>query len=743
MSAKVKIFFMILLVTVTGLLFLPHIALAATEMECEVELSKVAVASAEEYQAQKERLPQHAEHINKYIEAANRGYDYVFEAWIWAEPEGKAFNSITLTTPTGKNFNFVPGDGEWETQEFVYYDINELQRDFSSGTYSLRVRWTDGSTDTFNYTLENYTENYFPEFTPLTVDASSQPATLTWYTVPDVREYEFWLWADWSTSNIYETNPGPHRIDINFDFEPEIYLLSVQAEGEDYPHEDENELRFEFSSLNTIAINLASGEDDDNNGGGSSGEEGLPADISMDFAYIQYQNYSPESGQDRYAGWFEFSQDGHPLTSDCIEQISLLDSNGDALEIGVRSWEDAYLFGRWNESNNRVEYDDGLYHYMGYEITFPRDTYLPQGNYTFNATTSEGENISYPLYFPGEVHLPTVSKETINHLWNQDGSLNLSWTIPDGDFEEFMFWFMDGDNYEDLLFVEQPNSSRSLTIPADIVSRLKDMTSSTSLYLRLETRAYSYAGMNYARGITYYRIPMDSESTGSSGSSIVGAWDAFSDTNEYGCAVFYENGQYLVYDSSEVEGVEYGTYTHDNSTGELTLNVVKDENGAAGLADNGVPMGDTIYVDEDTLMFIEYDGERYSHPRLCSANSPIVGAWDHFPNEFGACVFYENGKYVVYDSSEVEGVEYGTYTHDNSTGAFSVSVVKDENWDAGFAEDGVPFGDDHVVIENDKMYVNDNPGAPRVGACDSNGSGGDSDDDGGGSGGGCFVGILK
>ncbi|MFP4453070.1 MAG: hypothetical protein ACLFPI_06855 [Desulfobacterales bacterium] len=227
-------------------------------------------------------------------------------------------------------------------------------------------------------------------------------------------------------------------------------------------------------------------------------------------------------------------------------------------------------------------------------------------------------------------------------------------------------------------------------------------------------------------------------------SPIVGAWDAFSRNNEYGCGVFYENGQYLVYDSSEVEGVEYGTYEHDNSTGELTLNVVKDENGDAGLADGGKSMGDTVYVDGDTMTVTEPDGgETDTIPRLCSADSPIVGAWDHFPNEYGACVFYENGKYVVYDSSDVEGVEYGTYTHDNSTGEFSVTVEEDYNGDAGFADNGIPFGDDTVFIENDKMYVNDNPGAPRVGTCDSGGSSDGGGSDGGGSGGGCFVGSLK
>ncbi len=235
-------------------------------------------------------------------------------------------------------------------------------------------------------------------------------------------------------------------------------------------------------------------------------------------------------------------------------------------------------------------------------------------------------------------------------------------------------------------------------------------------------------------------------------SPIVGAWDVpSSDPDiEYGCLVFYENGQYIVYDSycdgpDGYEGHEYGKYTHDNSTGEFEIYDVTDENGDCGLAEDGDYPGGKIFVDGDTMSFTEDDGETFSIRRLCSADTPIVGAWDHWSHtgdEYSACVFYENGKYVVYDQyekdgNEGEGVEYGTYTHDNSTGVFSVSVEKDENWDAGFAEDEKSF-DDNIVIENDTMVVNGDSQAPRVGTCDSGGS-----SDGGGSGGGCFVGSLK
>ena len=102
-------------------------------------------------------------------------------------------------------------------------------------------------------------------------------------------------------------------------------------------------------------------------------------------------------------------------------------------------------------------------------------------------------------------------------------------------------------------------------------------------------------------------------------SPIVGAWNFFS--NEYGALVFYENGEYLVYDSSNVEGVEYGNYTHDNESHEFSINVVKDENDAAGLADNGVPTVDEVYVEDDTIHVIAPDGEESTAPRVRSTSS--------------------------------------------------------------------------------------------------------------------------
>jgi hypothetical protein len=188
---------------------------------------------------------------------------------------------------------------------------------------------------------------------------------------------------------------------------------------------------------------------------------------------------------------------------------------------------------------------------------------------------------------------------------------------------------------------------------------------------------------------TFNRIEISEED------SIVGAWDVMRETT-YVSAVFYSNGVYVNYD----DGVEYGTYTHDNTTGEFSISVIVDENGENGHADSGAPYDDIIFVSNDTV-YISEDGEASNFERVLDDEALIVGAWDvteDAPN--GSLVFYSDGAYIVYD----DGVEYGTYTHDNNTGDFSITVIVDENGENGLADSGTPY-DATITVENDIITI--------------------------------------
>jgi len=183
--------------------------------------------------------------------------------------------------------------------------------------------------------------------------------------------------------------------------------------------------------------------------------------------------------------------------------------------------------------------------------------------------------------------------------------------------------------------------------------------------------------------------------------SIVGSWGPGLMDGDYLSLTFYANGSYIVYH----HGVEYGTYTHDNSTGQFTIDVVEDSNGEYGLADSGAPYQDQVIVNGDTLSFYYSDGTlEASFQRVTSDSSPIVGGWGpgclSGENECLSLTFYANGYYIVYD----HGVEYGTYSITAPLNHLTLNVLLDENGMYGLADGGLPTVD-QLIVNADSLLV--------------------------------------
>lgn len=184
--------------------------------------------------------------------------------------------------------------------------------------------------------------------------------------------------------------------------------------------------------------------------------------------------------------------------------------------------------------------------------------------------------------------------------------------------------------------------------------------------------------------------------------SIVGTWYNFSINGvpqAFGTATtshitLFANGDYM--QSQEVSdpsvgnahpGVEHGTYSWNSSTGDLTFKSCDvDSNGSAGIF-NGCPGSQqmrTITVNNGKLTI-----NGVSTLDLLTSSNPIVGTW-YARKENGVAssvvsataltlTFFENGDYVqtqaVIDpattSNLTPSVQHGTYTWDQSTGAFT------------------------------------------------------------------------
>ena len=198
-------------------------------------------------------------------------------------------------------------------------------------------------------------------------------------------------------------------------------------------------------------------------------------------------------------------------------------------------------------------------------------------------------------------------------------------------------------------------------------------------------------------------------------SSIFGAWQ-FGNSNEEGSGVvlFMKDGTFFLIEDGEsgegdVDGFERGSYTWNEQTGAFSVSVEQDANGEAGLSH---PAGSTtISVSGNILTYSDSEGSR-DLPRVIDEQQyPIVGGW-----QFGeaaafdsrALVFLPNGVYFEVQVSdfleEPDGIEKGTYTWNQGSGAFSATVGIDTNGKSGFSH---PIEGFNISIVGDEMLIRD------------------------------------
>ena len=133
--------------------------------------------------------------------------------------------------------------------------------------------------------------------------------------------------------------------------------------------------------------------------------------------------------------------------------------------------------------------------------------------------------------------------------------------------------------------------------------------------------------------------------------------------------------------------MERGTYSYNDGTGTFTFNSnAVNTNGGWGLSD--MTPGDTLAIDISGDTF-SVDGGGYDFTRVTGSNN-LIGAWtfgdslNPDANGTGVIVFMENLVYfhIETDNTDVDGMngmERGTYTWNQITGAFSSTQAVDTN----------------------------------------------------------------
>ncbi len=195
--------------------------------------------------------------------------------------------------------------------------------------------------------------------------------------------------------------------------------------------------------------------------------------------------------------------------------------------------------------------------------------------------------------------------------------------------------------------------------------------------------------------------------------TLVGVWapaEANMDENDLLGLVFFPDGTYVhvevdLDDSSEISGMEWGTWERDRETGDMTVTQVFDENGDTGLTDfvSG-PATLSLDIGTDSLVAnIDEDGDGtvdatpiFDRINLrANTEDPIVGLWtpaesEMDENDLLLIAFLDDGTYIHMEVEangiEEEGMEWGTYERDATTGVMTVTQEFDSNGDTGLTD---------------------------------------------------------
>ncbi len=204
--------------------------------------------------------------------------------------------------------------------------------------------------------------------------------------------------------------------------------------------------------------------------------------------------------------------------------------------------------------------------------------------------------------------------------------------------------------------------------------------------------------------------------------SIVGSWYAANPGGGTDQIVFtfLSNGTFMIADKGTqardptgMSGLEYGTYTVGQG-GILNLVFSIDTDGEWGLSHAGIT---DATVTGDTLTLFGLEGNMLVD-RLTSAPNSIVGSWYAAQTGGGTdqivFTFLADGTYLIADKGTVandpngtSGIEWGTYTWDPATGAFTFNTLvnTDGQWGLSHSQPGeltrLVLSGDTITLGND------------------------------------------
>lgn len=236
----------------------------------------------------------------------------------------------------------------------------------------------------------------------------------------------------------------------------------------------------------------------------------------------------------------------------------------------------------------------------------------------------------------------------------------------------------------------------NILIGSSIVSAFADFGANAGTSYNYTISAYDSAGNESAKSTAA------GATTSPSSNPIWGTWVLKEPGSQIatGIATFLADGKYMSGESQPADidgqpGIEVGSYTFTPSTGAFNATIAVDTNGDWGTA-NGPGTAQNILTVSATTITTK-DGYTLTRLQPSGAN-PLVGSWYiPFPNAGEAkgpvvFAFLDNSNFIMVhdgdkaaDPSGQPGIERGTYSWNQTTGAVVATVKVDTNGEWGLS----------------------------------------------------------
>ncbi len=395
--------------------------------------------------------------------------------------------TFTLTGPAPFYSESIDLMGIWDEESTEFWDSGLLSYDdMSSGFYTFTVTDTSGNFYSYSDYVDKQPLLDVPVHISPVDDGYLPPGdnTFSWGVVSGVDvTYEIHLSKEvngsWQQTSIDVDDSTSHTLSLEAGTNYRWRVRAMQADRLNGLDVRDNESRssWDYFTVSTTANSKP---------------------LVFSNAHLHYRVY--ENGTDQFRGWCTFQRgDGIAYSSDITSLVLKDESDMEVAtqSVGLDIDERGGYSGTYDSETKQVIYS-GPFPYSGFNVKFPDGTDLAAGEYTYEAQTGEGETLTFNVSFPGQTILPLVSSSSMTHIWEADGSLTLSWTNPEGTFDQIRVSLLDHE-WRDVLCFSLPNNMETVTIPTSVINDITATHNPSQIIWQVSTRAYS-GSLNYARG---------------------------------------------------------------------------------------------------------------------------------------------------------------------------------------------------------------------------------------------------